>query len=188
MVTIGSIQGGVRGNIIPDSVVMLGTVRTFDSAQRRDIRERVIRTAQLIAQSGGATADVNVELRYPVTVNDPALTAKMLPSLRRVVGDTGVSESPLVTGAEDFSFYGKRAPALYVHSGRHAAGFQLAHRRTESLPEVLRRRARVPDGHAHPGAPGSRFSRNGSRRRRHGHGQRALTGRPAALGLSPERR
>ena len=117
VVTIGSIQGGVRGNIIPDSVVMLGTVRTFDSAQRRDIRERVIRTAQLIAQSGGATADVKVELRYPVTVNDPALTAKMLPSLRRVVGDTGVAESPLVTGSEDFSFYGKRAPALYVHLG-----------------------------------------------------------------------
>jgi amidohydrolase len=74
VVTIGSIQGGVRGNIIPDSVVMLGTVRTFDSAMRRDIRERV-------------------------------------------VGDTGVVESPLVTGAEDFSFYGKRAPALYVHLG-----------------------------------------------------------------------
>jgi amidohydrolase len=117
VVTIGSIQGGVRGNIIPDSVVMLGTIRTFDSTMRRDIRERVIRTTQLIAQSAGATADVNVELRYPVTVNDPALTAKMLPVLRRVVGDSGVVVSPLVTGSEDFSFYGKRAPALYVHLG-----------------------------------------------------------------------
>jgi amidohydrolase len=117
VVTIGSIQGGVRGNIIPDSVVMLGTIRSFDSTSRRDIRERVIRTAQMIAQSAGATADVNVEIRYPVTVNDPALTAKMLPVLRRVVGDTGVVESPLVTGSEDFSFYGKHAPVLFVHLG-----------------------------------------------------------------------
>ena len=117
VVTIGSIHGGVRDNIIPDSVVMLGTIRTFDSTARREIRERVKRTAEMIAQSAGATADVNVELHYPVTVNNPALTAEMLPTLRRVVGDSGVVQGPLVTGSEDFSFYGLRAPAMYVHLG-----------------------------------------------------------------------
>lgn len=117
VVTIGSIHGGVRDNIIPDSVVMLGTIRTFDSTARRDIRERVKRTAEMIAQSAGATADVNVDLHYPVTVNNPALTAEMLPTLRRIVGDSGVVQGPLVTGSEDFSFYGLRAPAMYVHLG-----------------------------------------------------------------------
>ena len=117
IVTIGSIHGGVRDNIIPDSVVMLGTIRAFDSTARRDIRERVKRTAEMIAQSAGATADVKVELHYPVTFNNHALTAQMLPTLRRVVGDSGVVEGPLVTGSEDFSFYGQRAPALYVHLG-----------------------------------------------------------------------
>jgi amidohydrolase len=117
VITVGSIHGGVRDNIIPDSVVMLGTIRSFDSTARREMGERIKRTAESIAQSAGATADVSVELHYPVTVNDPALTAQMLPTLRRVVGDSAVAESPLVTGAEDFSFYSQRAPTLFVHLG-----------------------------------------------------------------------
>lgn len=117
VVTVGSIHGGIRDNIIPDSVVMLGTIRAFDSTARREVRERVKRTAEDIALSAGATADVNVELHYPVTVNDPALTAQMLPTLRRVAGDSGVTESGLITGAEDFSFYRQRAPSMFVHLG-----------------------------------------------------------------------
>jgi amidohydrolase len=117
VITVGSIHGGIRDNIIPDSVVMLGTIRSFDSTARREMGERIKRTAVAIAQSAVATAEVNVELHYPVTVNDPKLMAQMLPTLRRVVGDTGVSESPLVTGAEDFSFYSLRAPTVFVHLG-----------------------------------------------------------------------
>jgi amidohydrolase len=117
VVTVGSIHGGNRDNIIPDSVVMLGTIRSFDSTARREMRERIKRTAESIAQSAGATAEVNVELHYPVTVNDSRLTAQMLPTIRRVVGDSGMAESPLVTGSEDFSFYALRAPIMYVHLG-----------------------------------------------------------------------
>jgi amidohydrolase len=117
VVTVGSIHGGVRDNIIPDSVVMLGTIRSFDSTARRELAERVKRTAVGIAQSAGAVADVTVETHYPVTVNDPKLTAEMLPTLRRVVGDSGLTESGLVTGAEDFSFYSLRAPTMFVHLG-----------------------------------------------------------------------
>jgi amidohydrolase len=85
-VTIGKIQGGVRNNIIPDSVVLLGTVRTFDATMQDDIHARIRRTASLIAQSAGASADVTIQKSYPVTVNDAALVARMLPTLARVVG------------------------------------------------------------------------------------------------------
>jgi amidohydrolase len=107
---VGAINGGVRSNIIPDSVEMIGTLRTFDAQTRRQIHERVERTATQIAASAGATVDVNINLGYPVTFNDPALTRQMAPTLQRVAGERFV-ESSLITGAEDF---GADDPAL-VH-------------------------------------------------------------------------
>jgi amidohydrolase len=117
VVSIGSIQGGVRNNIIPDSVVLLGTIRTFDPAMQDDIHARVRRTAELIAQSAGATALVSIEKSYPVTVNDPALTNRMIATLRRVVGDSAVGTASLKTGAEDFSFFAQRVPGFYFYLG-----------------------------------------------------------------------
>jgi amidohydrolase len=117
VVTVGSIQGGVRGNIVPDSVVMLGTVRTFDMAMRDSIHQRVRRTAELIARASGATAEVSFVNNAPVTSNDPALTARMLPTLRRVAGAANVSEGPQTTGAEDFGFFQQKVPGLFVFLG-----------------------------------------------------------------------
>lgn len=117
IVTVGSIHGGVRNNVISDSVVMTGTLRAFDSTTRRIVRERVVREAELIAQSGGGTADVKIGQGYPVTVNDPALVARMLPTLRRVVGDTNVVEIPPVTVSEDFSYYEQRVPGFFFFLG-----------------------------------------------------------------------
>jgi amidohydrolase len=117
LVTIGSIQGGVRNNIIPDSVVLLGTVRTFDAAMQDDIHARIRRTASLIAQSAGASADVTIQKSYPVTVNDSALVTRMLPTLARVVGARALGSSRLRTGAEDFSFFAQRAPGFYFYLG-----------------------------------------------------------------------
>src|SRR5436309_3828995 len=84
VVTVGAINGGVRFNIIPDSVVMLGTIRTFDTAMRSDIHQRVRRTAESIAQSAGATAQVTIDTTGAVTYNDPALTEKIRSEERRV--------------------------------------------------------------------------------------------------------
>lgn len=117
LVTIGSIQGGVRGNIIPDSVVLVGTVRTFDAAMQEDIHARIRRTATLIAQSAGATAHVTIEKSYPVTVNDPSLVARMVPTLARVAGAGQLGTSSLKTGAEDFSFFAQRVPGFYIYLG-----------------------------------------------------------------------
>jgi amidohydrolase len=117
VVSIGSIQGGVRNNIIPDSVVMLGTIRTFDSTARRQTRERVQHLAESVAASEGATAVVQIDSQYPVLVNNPALVARMLPSLRRTVGDANVIEGKPVTGSEDFSYYANRVPGFFFFLG-----------------------------------------------------------------------
>jgi amidohydrolase len=98
-------------------VVLLGTVRTFDAAMQDDIHARIRRTASLIAQSAGASADVTIQKSYPVTVNDSALVARMLPTLARVVGARALGSSRLRTGAEDFSFFAQRAPGFYFYLG-----------------------------------------------------------------------
>jgi amidohydrolase len=113
IVTVGAIQGGVRNNIIPDSVVMVGTIRTFQPRQRQLVFDAVRRTAEQIAASAGARAQVVVDSGYPVTFNDSTLTQRMLPSLVRVAGEE-VQLQPLVAGAEDFSYFQERVPGLFV--------------------------------------------------------------------------
>ncbi len=122
VVSIGSIHGGVRGNIIPEEVEMTGTIRTFDTAMQADLHERIERTATAIAASAGATADVRIGIGYPVTYNDPDLARAMDPTLRRVAGDANVLEAPLQMGAEDFSFFAREVPGLYFFLGVRTPG------------------------------------------------------------------
>jgi amidohydrolase len=117
VITIGAIHGGVRSNIIPDEVEMIGTIRTFEPAMRTDIHERIRKTAALIAQSGGAGADVTIDPGYPLTFNDPNLAARMVPTLETAAGKGHVVLMPLSTGAEDFSYYQQRIPGLYFFLG-----------------------------------------------------------------------
>ncbi len=117
IVTIGSIQGGNRGNIIPDSVVMVGTIRTFDEGQRKDIHMRVRRTAEEIAKASGGTAIVTIPEGGLLTYNDPALTEKMVPTLRRSAGAGGLRLSQPITGSEDFPSYTKDIPGLFFFLG-----------------------------------------------------------------------
>lgn len=117
IVTVGSIHGGVRNNIIPDDVEMLGTIRSLDAAMRRDIHARIKRTAEEIAKASGATATVEIKRGYPITYNDPELTAKALPTLQRVAGGKNVDEVNPTLGAEDFSFYQEKVPGLFFWLG-----------------------------------------------------------------------
>ena len=116
IVTVGSIHGGNRGNIIPEEVELVGTLRTFDMATREQMHERVTRTAMSIAESAGASAEVSIGIGVPVTANDPELTRRMLPTLQRVAGD-GLVETPRITGAEDFSFFQEAIPGLFFFLG-----------------------------------------------------------------------
>lgn len=126
VVTIGGIDGGIRFNIIPDQVTMVGTIRTFDEALRDDIHARVKRTAENIAEASGATAEVTIEKPYAVTINDPALTSRMLPTLHRVAGTDNVQLRDRLMGAEDFSFFAQRAPGLFLFLGGTPAGQDVA--------------------------------------------------------------
>lgn len=118
VVTVGAIKGGIRSNIIPDEVEMIGTVRTFDVEQRADVLARMRRTIDGIAAANGTTATFEIEGRSnPVVYNNPDLTAKMLPSLRRVVGAANVRAIPLVTGAEDFAYFAEKVPSLFFFVG-----------------------------------------------------------------------
>lgn len=117
IVSFGKISGGVRNNIIPDKVELVGTIRNFDMNNRQQIFEKISTTATHIAAASGAKANVTIHEGYPVTVNNPALTAQMLSSLTEVAGAKNVLILPKITGAEDFSFYALEVPGLFVFLG-----------------------------------------------------------------------
>ncbi len=117
VVSIGAIKGGVRDNIIPETVDMLGTVRTFNEDMRADIHSRIRNTVELIARSGGASAHVHFDNAYPVTVNDIPLTERMVPTLQRVAGADKVFVGQKITGYEDFSYYQQKIPGFFYFLG-----------------------------------------------------------------------
>lgn len=117
VITIGSIHGGIRGNIIPDEVEMLGTIRTFDAGVREQLHAKLRKTVQAVADANGATATVTIEGYAPVTGNDPDLLGKMMPTLQWAAGNGNVIEGNLITGAEDYSFYQERIPGLFLMLG-----------------------------------------------------------------------
>ena len=117
VITIGSIHGGVRSNIIPDQVEMVGTIRTLNTEMQDKIHEKIRLTVTKIAESAGAVADVQISKGYPVTYNDPELTAMMLPTLKEAAGAENVKLIKAITGAEDFSFYEQRVPGMFFFLG-----------------------------------------------------------------------
>ena len=116
IVTIGRVEGGVRNNIIPESVELEGTIRTFDAETRIDIHKRIRRTATNIAEAAGATADVVIDQGYGVTRNDSNLFRQMSPTLERVAGDRFIEASQTTT-AEDFSYFANEVPGLFLFLG-----------------------------------------------------------------------
>lgn len=117
IITVGKMTAGVRENIIPEEVVMAGTIRTLDTEMQNEVHEKIRRTATKIAESMGATAEVTIDRKTPVTYNTPALVRQMLPSLEKAAGTGNVIDAEWVTGAEDFAFYGSKAPAFFFFVG-----------------------------------------------------------------------
>ncbi|MDF2156807.1 amidohydrolase [Algoriphagus sp. CAU 1675] len=117
VVTVGAIHGGIRQNIIPEKVEMIGTIRTFGAEQQALVHRRITEIVTNIAESAGAKADVSIGKLYPSTDNDPELTAKMLPSLQSAAGEGNVIAMPPVTGAEDFSFFQREKPGVFIFLG-----------------------------------------------------------------------
>ena len=123
VITIGSIRGGVRGNIIPEKVEMEGTIRTFDPNMRVELLERLERTVTSIAESWGAEATVEIRPYAPVVKNDADLTARMRPTLEWAAPVPAlVVEGPRVMGSEDFAFFVEEIPGMYFSLGVNAPG------------------------------------------------------------------
>jgi amidohydrolase len=128
VVTFGSIKGGIRYNIIPDEVELTGTIRTFDDGMRAAIFKDLKNVAEHVSAAHGARAESQVPEpdSNPVTYNDPALTARMLPSLKAVVGANNVIEMPLVMGSEDFSYFAKEVPSMFFFVGATDPGVEIS--------------------------------------------------------------
>jgi len=119
VVTVGKITGGVRSNIVPEEVEMVGTIRALHPDDRKLIHERIRRIATNVAESMGATAEVQIPVTtsYPVTFNDDALTTRMVPVLEQVAGTGRVHLLKAETGAEDFSYIAEKVPSFYISLG-----------------------------------------------------------------------
>ncbi len=135
VVTFGSIHGGVRSNIIPEEVTLVGTIRALDYGMRDQIHERLRTIATKTAEGMGATAEVTIDKGYPITFNDPALTAKMLPTLEAVAGKDKVLLSEASTGAEDFSFFQEKVPGLFLFLGGMPKGLDPAKVASHHTPD-----------------------------------------------------
>ncbi len=117
IISIATVHGGVRHNIIPDTVEMTGTIRAFDEEMRTDLHQRLKTTAEMIARSAGASAEVSISKDYPVTINHDGLTEQSVPVLIHVAGGENVAVGPKMMSAEDFSEYQKKIPGFFFLIG-----------------------------------------------------------------------
>ncbi len=122
VVSIGSVHGGVRNNIIPGQVELLGTIRSLEPEHRQQLHEVVRQRAEALARASGAEAEVEISLGYPITWNDPELVARIRPTLRRVAGEESLLRPLPRTGAEDFSYYQQEVPGAFLWLGIRAPG------------------------------------------------------------------
>ncbi len=130
VISVGKISGGVRNNIIPEEVELVGTIRTLDPEMQDMIHEKIRQTATNIAEASGAKAVVEIERYVPVTYNNLELTQAMGPTMKRVAGEDNVVVTRAVTGAEDFSFFANKIPGLFLFLG----GMPKGKNPTESAP------------------------------------------------------
>jgi amidohydrolase len=145
VVTIGMINGGVRNNIIPDSVVMVGTVRTFDEGMRKDVQMRIRRTAEKIAEASGGTATVTLTSTSRVLVNNPALTERMGPTIQRAAFGK-VNPNAVWMPSEDFPAFTQRIPGLYVFLGVNAPGVSMDEAAPNHSPKFFVNEDALPTG------------------------------------------
>ena len=117
VVTTGSIHGGVRSNIIPEDLYMLGTIRTLDNNMKATVLERLEQIVYNVAESNNIEAKITYLVSYPITYNDPYLYEEILPTLERVNGEKNVHLMKAITGAEDFSYFQEKVPGTYFFIG-----------------------------------------------------------------------
>jgi amidohydrolase len=137
VITIGSLHGGIRRNIIPESVMLEGTIRTFDDDMQKKVHDKIKLTAEKIAESAGAKAEVSIQIMYPATINNAELTDKSVSSLVRTAGRENVVVTQPVTMAEDFSFYQRKVPGFFFFLGAYPADMNLKAQPTHHTADFM---------------------------------------------------
>lgn len=135
VISVGQINAGVRSNVIPEELTMTGTIRSLDSKVQDMMHSRLKQVVTSIAESAGATADINITNQTLITYNDPSLTEKMVPTLEATAGKENVSITPAVTGAEDFSYYQEKIPGLYFFLGGAPKGKPISETAPHHTPD-----------------------------------------------------
>jgi len=135
VISVGKINSGVRNNIIPEEAEMIGTIRTLDTGMQEKIHNDIRHVATKIGESMGAEVEVDIQKGYPVTYNDPALTAGMVPTLEQVAGKENIVLIDAITGAEDFSFFQKKIPGFYFFVGGMPQGMDPADAAPHHTPD-----------------------------------------------------
>ena len=135
VITVGKLHSGVRANIIPETAELEGTIRTLDSKMQKDVHEKMRLVAKKVGEAWGAEVDINIETKTLVTYNDPALVAAMVPSLEKAAGKDNVTPGIWTTGAEDFSFFGEKAPAFFFNLGGMPKGIDPAKAAPHHTPD-----------------------------------------------------
>lgn len=126
VITVGKFHSGVRSNIIPEEAMLEGTIRTLDSKMQKDVHERIKKVSSKIAEAHGAEVEVSIDTKTLVTFNTPELVEKMVPSLEKAAGKKNVQINDWTTGAEDFSYFGEKAPSFYFFLGGMPKGLDPA--------------------------------------------------------------
>ncbi|MFV8334167.1 amidohydrolase [Flavobacterium sp. GSP14] len=135
VISVGQINAGVRSNVIPEELMMTGTIRSLDVKVQKMLHSRLKQVVTSIAESAGATAEVNITNQTLITYNDPILTEKMIPTLEATAGKENVSITPAVTGAEDFSYYQEKIPGLYFFLGGAPKGKPISETAPHHTPD-----------------------------------------------------
>jgi amidohydrolase len=139
VISVGSIHGGVRSNIIPESVEMVGTIRTLDPDMRLQLHEKMRSVVKHSAAVMGATAKLELPYttHYPITYNDPELMDRVLPVMQKVAGDNNVNRMDAITGAEDFSFFQQKIPGVYFFIGGKSKNLPVSEAPAHHTPEFF---------------------------------------------------
>lgn len=137
VISIGRINSGIRENIIPETLEMSGTIRTFDPQMQNIIHDKIRLTATNIAESAGARAEVIIDKKMPVTFNNEKITKQMVASLKRAAGDNNVVEIPPDTGSEDFAYYVEKVPGLFFFVGACPADMDPAKAASHHTPDFM---------------------------------------------------
>ncbi len=146
VVTIGSIHGGVRSNIIPEDLYMLGTIRTLDNGMKATVLKRLEEIVHNVAKSNNIESKITYLVSYPITFNDPYLYEEILPTLERVNGKRNVHLMKAITGAEDFSYFQEKVPGTYFFIGGQKPGVDLSTVAPHHTPDFYVDDSAIPTG------------------------------------------